>query len=118
MSAPSLAVAIEASTKPRWLRHMIATPSPSPTPSRGERVRQGVGALVELLEGELTELVDQADLARRAEREGGEAASRADAEVAARSSATSPRRAGRSDEPCPAGEDPEDLGGVLHLCCS
>ena len=32
MSAPSLAAAMLASTKPRWLRHMIATPSPGPTP--------------------------------------------------------------------------------------
>ena len=32
MSAPSLATAIEASMKPRWLRHMTATESPSPTP--------------------------------------------------------------------------------------
>ncbi len=33
MSAPSLEAAIVASTKPRWLRHISATPSPSPTPS-------------------------------------------------------------------------------------
>ena len=30
--APSLETASVASMKPRWLRHMIATPSPSPTP--------------------------------------------------------------------------------------
>ena len=31
--APSLFVATYASTQPRWLRHMIATPSPGRTPS-------------------------------------------------------------------------------------
>jgi hypothetical protein len=31
--APSLEAAIVASMKPRWLRHMIATPSPTPIPS-------------------------------------------------------------------------------------
>ncbi|MGY2702945.1 hypothetical protein ACVW2K_002529 [Nocardioides sp. HB32] len=33
MSAPSFAVAMLASTKPRWLRHISATLSPSETPS-------------------------------------------------------------------------------------
>jgi hypothetical protein len=33
MSAPSLATATVASTNPRWLRHISATPSPSLTPS-------------------------------------------------------------------------------------
>ena len=31
--APSFEHATVASMKPRWLRHMIATPSPSPTPA-------------------------------------------------------------------------------------
>ena len=32
-SAPTFAAAIVASMKPRWLRHMIATPLPTPMPS-------------------------------------------------------------------------------------
>ena len=37
--APSLEHATVASTKPRWLRHMIATPSCSPMPSRRASAR-------------------------------------------------------------------------------
>ena len=39
-----------ASTKPRWLRHMIATPSPGFDALARQRVRERVGALVQLAE--------------------------------------------------------------------
>ena len=44
--------------KPRWLRHRIATPSPSPMPRVAQRVGQRVGAPVDLAEGQRAELVD------------------------------------------------------------
>ena len=50
--APSLDAATSASTKPRWLRHMIATPSPWPDALGRQRVGERVRALVHLAEGE------------------------------------------------------------------
>src|ERR671914_648913 len=67
--APSLLTATYASTQPRWLRHMIATPSPALTPAR-ERVRECVGALVLLAERQRAALVDQPDLVRVSGRRG------------------------------------------------
>ena len=85
MSAPSLAIAIEASTKPRWLRHITATESPSPHAELGERPGQRVGAAVQLAARQLAELVDRRRPVR-VERAAsvGEAAGRAGAPAAAR----------------------------------
>ena len=58
MSAPSLAVAMLASTKPRWLRHITRDPVALGDAEVGERPGQRVGAAVHLAERQRAELVD------------------------------------------------------------
>ncbi len=57
--APSFEQATVASMKPRWLRHMIATPSPSEMPGLAQLVRERIGPQVQLREGQAAALVDQ-----------------------------------------------------------
>ena len=57
--APSFEHATVASMKPRWLRHMIATPSPSRDAGLAQLVRERVGPPVHLLEGQRAALVDE-----------------------------------------------------------
>ena len=71
MSAPSLAAATLASTKPRWLRHITATPSPSRDAALG--AARGPGALVRRCispKVSAPQLVDQPDPVGVAQRHG------------------------------------------------
>ena len=82
-----------ASTKPRWLRHMIATPSPVPTPSsRRARGRARSSAGASSREGERAGLVDDRD-----RRPGGVIAA-----PATRAAGEAPQRTQRSRRPGPA----------------
>ena len=59
--APSLPAASIVSTAPRWSRASKAITEPGADTAVGERPGQGVGAQVELVEGQRTQLVDQAE---------------------------------------------------------
>ena len=59
--APSLPAANIVSTRPRWSRHSTAMTDVSSSPSSLPGMGQRVGALVQLAEGQLADLVDQAE---------------------------------------------------------
>ena len=84
MSAPSLAIAMVASTKPRWLRHITATESPSRDTELARAPAPARWCALHLAAGQLAELVDQADPVGLAGGERGEAAGGPGAPVARR----------------------------------
>ena len=99
--------------KPRWLRHMIATPSPGRMPCAANELRERVGAAVDLAVAERAELVDHGRLVRGAR--GGDGDRAGGGRAPAQQRAAARARGGRARRGDQAGVD-ERLGdaGVME----